>query len=111
MYQKRLYNKKGAIKKMEDLCKLENLEIDISKITPVEDVCETLMLSEELLEKYKIVIDESKIEKIIAEIPEEQRHALTFEEKLEYIKNILSYDVSKPIKNLFEDVLCFVSKL
>lgn len=58
MYQKRLYNKKGAIKKMEDLCKLENLEIDISKITPVEDVCETLMLSEELLEKYKIVIDE-----------------------------------------------------
>lgn len=95
MYQKRLYNKKGAIKKMEDLCKLENLEIDISKITPVEDVCETLMLSEELLEKYKIVIDESKIEKIIAEIPEEQRHALTFEEKLEYIKNILSYDVSK----------------
>lgn len=111
MYQKRLYNKKGAIKKMEDLCKLENLDIDISKITPVEDVCETLMLSEELLEKYKIVIDESKIEKIIAEIPEEQRHALTFEEKLEYIKNILSYDVSKPIKNLFEDVLCFVSKL
>ena len=68
---------------MEDLCKLDNLEIDISKITPVEDVCETLMLSEELLEKYKIVIDESKIEQIIAEIPEEQRHALTFEEKLE----------------------------
>ena len=96
---------------MEDLCKLDNLEIDISKITPVEDVCETLMLSEELLEKYKIIIDESKIEKIIAELPEEQRHALTFEEKLEYIKNILSYDVSKPIKNLFEDVLCFVSKL
>ena len=52
---------------MEDLCKLDNLEIDISKITPVEDVCETLMLSEELLEKYKIVIDESKIEKIIDE--------------------------------------------
>lgn len=96
---------------MEDLCKLDNLEIDISKITPVEDVCETLLLSEELLEKYKIVIDESKIEQIISEIPEEQRHALTFEEKLEYIKNILSYDVSKPIKNLFEDVLCFVSKL
>ena len=52
-----------------------------------------------------------KLKKIIAEIPEEQRHALTFEEKLEYIKNILSYDVSKLIKNLFEDVLCFVSKL
>ena len=87
------------------------LEIDFSKITPINDVCENVLLSEELLEKYKIVIDESKIEQIIAEIPEEQRHTLTFEEKLEYIKNILSYDVSKPIKNLFEDVLCFVSKL
>ena len=40
---------------MEDLCKLDNLEIDFSKITPIEDVCENLMLSEELLEKYKIV--------------------------------------------------------
>ena len=90
---------------MEDLCKLDNLEIDFSKITPVEDVCETILLSEELLEKYKIVIDENKIEQIIAEIPEEQRQALTFEEKLEYIKNILSYDVSKPIKNLFTIII------
>ena len=96
---------------MEDLCKLDNLEIDFFFFSPDEDVCETILLSEELLEKYKIVIDENKIEQIIAEIPEEQRQALTFEEKLEYIKNILSYDVSKPIKNLFEDVLCFVSKL
>lgn len=95
---------------MKDVCELNNLEIDFSKITPIEDVCETILLSEELLEKYKIVIDESKIEQIIAEIPEEQRHALTFEEKLEYIKNILSYDVSVPIKSLFEDVISFVSK-
>ena len=80
-------------------------------MTPIEDVRETLILSEELLEKYKIVIDESKIEQIIAEIPEEQRHTLTLEEKLEYIKNILSYDVSIPIKNLFDDVISFVSKL
>lgn len=28
---------------MEDLCKLDNLEIDFSKITPVENVCETLI--------------------------------------------------------------------
>ena len=70
-----------------------------------------MMLSEELLEKYKIVIDESKIEQIIAEMPEEQRHVLTFEEKLEYVKNILSYDVSVPIKNLFDDVISFVSKM
>ena len=95
---------------MKNLCELNNLEIDFSKITPIEGVCENLMLSEELLEKYKIVIDESKIEQIIAEMPEEQRHALTFEEKLEYIKNILSYDVSVPIKNLFDDVISFVSK-
>lgn len=95
---------------MKNLCKLNNLEIDFSKITPIENVCENIMLSEELLEKYKIVIDESKIEQIIAEIPEEQRHTLTFEEKLEYVKNILSYDVSTPIKNLFEDVISFVSK-
>lgn len=96
---------------MENLNEFHNLTIDFSKITPIEDVRETLILSEELLEKYKIVIDESKIEQIIAEIPEEQRHTLTLEEKLEYIKNILSYDVSIPIKNLFDDVISFVSKL
>lgn len=96
---------------MENLNEFNNLTIDFSKMTPIEDVRETLILSEELLEKYKIVIDESKIEQIIAEIPEEQRHTLTLEEKLEYIKNILSYDVSIPIKNLFDDVISFVSKL
>ena len=68
------------------------------------------MLSEELLEKYKIEIDESKIEQIISELPEEERHTLTFEEKLEYVRKILSYDISTPIKNLFDDVICFVSK-
>jgi hypothetical protein len=96
---------------MKNLNEFNNLTIDFSKMTPIEDVRETLILSEELLEKYKIVIDESKIEQIIAEIPEEQRHTLTLEEKLEYIKNILSYDVSIPIKNLFDDVISFVSKL
>jgi len=69
------------------------------------------MLSEELLEKYKIEIDESKIEQIIAEIPEEHRKTLSFEDKIEYIRKILAFDVSVPIKNLFDDVLCFVSKL
>ena len=96
---------------MKNLNEFNNLTIDFSKMTPIEDVRETIILSEELLEKYKIVIDESKIEQIIAEIPEEQRHTLTLEEKLEYIKNILSYDVSIPIKNLFDDVISFVSKL
>ncbi len=96
---------------MEKFQELNDLEIDFSKISPIEDVCENLMLSEELLEKYKIVIDESKIEQIIAEIPEEHRHTLTFEDKLEYIRKILAYDVTEPIKNLFDDVLCFVSKL
>ncbi len=96
---------------MNELGTPTELEIDYSKITPINNVCETLMLSEELLKKYEIVIDESKIEKIIAEIPEEQRHTLTFEEKLEYVRKILSYDVTEPIKNLFDDVLCFVSKL
>ena len=47
----------------------ETLEIDYSKITPV-DVSETMILSQELLDKYAIVIDETKIEKIIAEMPE-----------------------------------------
>lgn len=90
---------------------LNLLEIDMSKVVPIDGVCESLMLSEELLEKYKIVIDESLIEKIIAEMPEEQRHTLTFEEKLQYVKRILDYDVSTPIKNLFDDVIHFVSKL
>ena len=97
---------------MEDLCgKIDALVIDYTKLTPIEDVSENLMLSEELMDKYKIVIDENKIEQIIAEIPEEHRNTLTFEEKIEYIRKILAYDVSPPIKNLFDDVLCFVSKL
>ncbi len=95
---------------MNELSNPNDLEIDYSKITPINDVCETIMLSEELLKKYEIIIDESKIEQIIAEIPEEQRHTLTFEEKLEYVRKILAYDVTEPIKNLFDDVLCFVSK-
>lgn len=99
---------------MEDLCgKIDALVIDYSKLTPIQidDENESLMLSEELLDKYKIIIDESKIEQIIAEIPEEHRSVLTFDDKIEYIRKILAYDVSTPIKNLFDDVLCFVSKL
>ena len=98
---------------MEDLCgKIDALVIDYSKLTPIQidDENENLMLSEELLDKYKIIIDESKIEQIIAEIPEEHRSVLTFDDKIEYIRKILAYDVSTPIKNLFDDVLCFVSK-
>lgn len=75
---------------MKNLNELDTLEIDFSAISPIENISENIMLSEELLEKYKIEIDESKIEQIIAEIPEEHR---------------------KTIKNLFDDVLCFVSKL
>ena len=86
----------------------ETQEIDYSKITPV-DVSEAMILSQELLDKYAIVIDETKIEKIIAEMPE--AHTITMEEKLQYIKKILDYDVTEPIKNLFDDVLSFVSKL
>ena len=71
---------------MKNLQNPMELEIDYSKITPINDVCETIMLSEELLKKYEMVIDENKIEQIIAEIPEEQRHTLTFEEKLEYVR-------------------------
>lgn len=56
-------------------------------------------------------IDESKIENILAFLPEEVKDTLTFEEKMEYVKKILNYDVSEPIKNLFDDVMCFVSKL
>lgn len=56
-------------------------------------------------------IDESKIENILSLLPEETRITMTFEEKIEYIKKILNYDVSEPIKNLFDDVLCFVSKI
>lgn len=96
---------------MKDLSELNTLDIDFSKIAPIENVSENILLSEELLEKYKIEIDESKIEKIIAEIPEEHRQTLSFEDKIEYIRKILAYDVSIPIKNLFDDVLCFVSKL
>lgn len=96
---------------MKDLSELNTLDIDFSKIAPIENISENILLSEELLEKYKIEIDESKIEKIIAEIPEEHRQTLSFEDKIEYIRKILAYDVSIPIKNLFDDVLCFVSKL
>ena len=49
---------------MEELQTPQDLVIDYSKITPINEVCENLLLSEELLEKYKIVIDESKIEHI-----------------------------------------------
>ena len=87
----------------------EMLEIDYSKMPLFDDVSETMVLSQELLDKYKISIDESKIEKIIAEMPE--AHTMTMEEKLQYIKKNLDYDVTEPIKNLFDDVLCFVSKL
>ncbi len=87
----------------------EKLEIDYSKLTLVDEVSETMILSQELLDKYAIIIDESKIEKIIAEMPE--AHTMTLEEKLQYIKKILDYDVTEPIKNLFDDVLSFVSKL
>ena len=96
---------------MKDFSELNTLDIDFSKIAPIENISENILLSEELLEKYKIEIDESKIEKIIAEIPEEHRQTLSFEDKIEYIRKILAYDVSTPIKNLFDDVLCFVSKL
>lgn len=96
---------------MKDLSELNTLDIDFSKIAPIENISENILLSEELLEKYKIEIDESKIEKIIAEIPEAHRQTLSFEDKIEYIRKILAYDVSTPIKNLFDDVLCFVSKL
>ena len=96
---------------MKDLSELNTLDIDFSKIAPIENISENILLSEELLEKYKIEIDESKIEKIIAEIPEEHRQTLSFEDKIEYIRKILAYDFSTPIKNLFDDVLCFVSKL
>ena len=96
---------------MKDYSELNTLDIDFSKIAPVQDVSENILLSEELLEKYKIEIDESKIEQIIAEIPEEHRQTLTFDDKIEYIRKILAYDVSVPIKNLFDDVITFVSNL
>lgn len=96
---------------MKNLNELDTLEIDFSAIYPIENISENIMLSEELLEKYKIEIDESKIEQIIAEIPEEHRKTLSFEDKIEYIRKILAFDVSVSIKNLFDDVLCFVSKL
>ena len=39
------------------------IEIDYSKMPLFDNVSETMILSQELLEKYKIAIDESKIEK------------------------------------------------
>lgn len=51
-------------------------------------------------------IDESKIEQIIAMLPEEVSATLTFEEKIEYVKKILNSDVV----DLFNDVICYVSK-
>lgn len=51
-------------------------------------------------------IDESKIEQIIAMLPQEVTATLTFEEKIEYVKKILNSDVV----DLFNDVICFVSK-
>lgn len=68
---------------MKNLNELDTLEIDFSEIYPIENISENIMLSEELLEKYKIEIDESKIERIIAEIPEERRKTLSFEDKIE----------------------------
>lgn len=68
---------------MKNLNELDTLEIDFSAISPIENISENIMLSEELLEKYKIEIDESKIEQIIAEIPEEHRKTLSFEDKIE----------------------------
>lgn len=67
---------------MKDLSELNTLDIDFSKIAPIENVSENILLSEELLEKYKIEIDESKIEKIIAEIPEEHRQTCPLRIKL-----------------------------
>lgn len=52
-------------------------------------------------------IDESKIEDILALLPQETRSTLTFEEQLEIVKRILNSDV----KDLFEDVINFVSKV
>jgi len=52
-------------------------------------------------------IDESKIESILAFLPEETRNTMTFEEKMEMVKKVLNYDVA----NIFDDVVCFVSKL
>ena len=96
---------------MKNLNELDTLEIDFSAIYPIENISENIMLSEELLEKYKIEIDESKIEQIIAEIPEEHRKTLSFEDKIEYIRKILAFDVSVPNKHFFDADLCFVSKL
>lgn len=94
---------------MDNLFELDCLHIDLPDVFPVESENENIMLSEELLEKYKIEIDESKIEQIFANRPEKQ--TLTFDEKIEYIRKVLAYDVSIPIKNLFDDVINFVSKL
>lgn len=52
-------------------------------------------------------IDESKIESLLAFLPEETRNTLTLEEKMEIVKKVLNYDVA----NLFDDVLSFVSKI
>lgn len=50
-------------------------------------------------------IDESKIEDLLALLPQETRATLTFEEQIEIVKKILNSDV----KDLFEDVIHFVS--
>lgn len=51
-------------------------------------------------------IDESKIEDLLALLPQETRSTLTFEEQIEAVKRILNSDV----KDLFEDVIHFVSR-
>jgi len=76
-------------------------------ITPKDFV---LDLSEELLEKYKIDIDENQIEQIIMQMPEEENQTLALEEKVEYVKRILNFDVSDLIKNWFDNEICFISK-
>lgn len=52
-------------------------------------------------------IDESKIEDLLALLPQETRATLTFEEQIEIVKKILNSDV----KDLFEDVIHFVSNV
>lgn len=51
-------------------------------------------------------IDESKIEDLLALLPQETRSTLTFEEQIEAVKRVLNSDV----KDLFEDVIHFVSR-
>lgn len=51
-------------------------------------------------------IDESKIEDLLALLPQETRSTLTFEEQIEAVKRVLNSDV----KDLFGDVIHFVSR-